>query len=351
MSNKSDIKCEVIRDLLPLYVDEVVSDESRALIEEHLKKCSGCKEYCTQLQEGIPEESDMDFTDETASLRKIKRKINLNKILIIMVTLGFAIIAGLFLSSQHLTDYEGSLEENLSYELPAGYTEYDSQEADADYKTYVRESSDKREVIDLRYEGLDTQIWSGDEKVIQIDGETKVILSYFDWDHSYDNSLACEIQHGSEKYLLDYQCQETDRDKYYSSCSEAQEAEIIDFIRTFDYHRPDNASAGNIFVRLYRNYGVGGCIVLALTLLFFIGIPVAIGISGLMASGDKKDDADAIISSKDLHESMNRERKARGETSIPSINNVQGASSSNLARRDHSWSSVPDFFIKLFRRK
>ena len=48
---------------------------------------------------------------------------------------------------------------------------------------------------------------------------------------------------------------------------------------------------------------------------------------------------------------MNRERKARGETSIPSINNVQGASSSNLARRDHSWSSVPDFFIKLFRRK
>ena len=65
----------------------------------------------------------------------------------------------------------------------------------------------------------------------------------------------------------------------------------------------------------------------------------------------ENEDPDAVISSKDLHESMNRERKARGETSIPSINNVQGASSSNLARRDHTWSSVPDFFIKLFRRK
>ena len=48
---------------------------------------------------------------------------------------------------------------------------------------------------------------------------------------------------------------------------------------------------------------------------------------------------------------MNRERKAKGETSLPAINNVQGASSNNLARRDHSWNSVPDFFIKLFRKK
>ena len=351
MNNKPDIKCEVIKDLLPLYVDEVVSDESRSLIEEHLKECSGCREYCQQLREGLPEEVDMEFPDETASLRKIKRRINLNRILIIMVTLGSAIIAGLFLGSQHLADYEGSLEENLSYELPAGYTEYDSQGSDKDYKTYVRESAGKRETIELNYEGFDNQIWAAEDNFIQIDAETKVFIDDYDWDHTYNNSMYCEIQHGDEKYLLNYQCQETDRKNYYSSCSKEQEAEIIDFIRTFDYHRPDNASAGNIFVRLYRNYGVGGCIVLALTLLFFIGIPVAIGISGLMASGDKKNDADAIISSRDLHEAMNREREARGEASLPAINNVQGASSNNLARRDHSWSSVPDFFIKLFRRK
>ena len=30
-------ECEVIRDLLPLYVDEVCSGTSRELIEEHLQ--------------------------------------------------------------------------------------------------------------------------------------------------------------------------------------------------------------------------------------------------------------------------------------------------------------------------
>ena len=31
--------CEVIRDLLPLYADDVCSGRSRELIEEHLQEC------------------------------------------------------------------------------------------------------------------------------------------------------------------------------------------------------------------------------------------------------------------------------------------------------------------------
>ena len=36
------ISCEVARDLLPLYCDDVCSQESRILIDEHLKNCSDC---------------------------------------------------------------------------------------------------------------------------------------------------------------------------------------------------------------------------------------------------------------------------------------------------------------------
>ena len=36
--------CEIIRDILPLYADEVCSDASRALVEEHLKTCAACRE-------------------------------------------------------------------------------------------------------------------------------------------------------------------------------------------------------------------------------------------------------------------------------------------------------------------
>ena len=38
------MKCEVVRDLLPLYVDGVVSEESRKMIEEHLEECDDCRE-------------------------------------------------------------------------------------------------------------------------------------------------------------------------------------------------------------------------------------------------------------------------------------------------------------------
>ncbi len=45
------MNCEVMRDLLPLYADDVCSTESRELVEEHLKECPACTEYLHKLKE------------------------------------------------------------------------------------------------------------------------------------------------------------------------------------------------------------------------------------------------------------------------------------------------------------
>ena len=37
------ITCNIIEDLLPLYVDDMVSEDSRKLVEEHLKECQAEK--------------------------------------------------------------------------------------------------------------------------------------------------------------------------------------------------------------------------------------------------------------------------------------------------------------------
>ena len=155
------------------------------------------------------------------------------------------------------------------------------------------------------------------------------------------------ILHDNEAYTIEYQCAETNKSHYYDSCSKEQEDEIVAFIKTFEFHRPDGSDK-NVFQRLYHNYGTSGMVVLILSVLFFVGVPIAIAVSGF--SGFNSKDDETVITSKDLHNSMNRERKAKGEAVLPSVNNVQGVSSNNLARRDHSWSSVPDFFIKLFRK-
>ena len=344
-----NMKCEVIRDLLPLYVDGVVSEESRKLIEEHLAECADCREYCNMLQEEIPDTEDMQFADENASLRKIKRKIMLNRLLAIMVTIGFAIAALAFVGAMKPAKYEGTLEENLAYTVPSGYEEAATSSADPEnYKRYVRESAEYKETILIYYNGLMNSDFISSKDIINVDPSTEVEINTYDWNTDDSNELYCMIQHDGESYVVEYKCKQKNKENYYSSCSKEQQSDILAFIKTFDYHRPVQAG-GNIFSRLHHNYGTGGCIVLLLTLLIFISLPIAIGISS--AIGSKGGDDDAVISSRDLHESMNRERKAKGESSLPSINNVQGISSNNLARRDHSWSSVPDFFIKLFRKK
>ena len=48
-----DVTCNVIRDLLPLYVDKLTSPESDQLITTHLAACPECSHIHTQLSSGM----------------------------------------------------------------------------------------------------------------------------------------------------------------------------------------------------------------------------------------------------------------------------------------------------------
>lgn len=59
---------------------------------------------------------------------------------------------------------------------------------------------------------------------------------------------------------------------------------------------------------------------------------------------------DKIYTSKSLTEVMNEERIREGKDEVQEINPCRGGTST-LARKDKSWSSVPDFFAKVFKKK
>ena len=105
--NKLD--CAVIKDLLPLYVDDVCSEKSKDLIEEHLAICEDCQKYYEALQENLPEItldstkniSKSDFTREIELIKKVSRKIK-KKTTINGVAIGlicFIILVSLIISS------------------------------------------------------------------------------------------------------------------------------------------------------------------------------------------------------------------------------------------------------------
>jgi len=56
------------------------------------------------------------------------------------------------------------------------------------------------------------------------------------------------------------------------------------------------------------------------------------------------------VSSKDLLDEINEERKEQGLHEIPAVNS-RSSGTNTYARLDKSFSSVPDFFIKLFSKK
>lgn len=45
------MKCEIIRDLFPSYIDKLTSEESNREIEEHLSECGECKAYLENMQD------------------------------------------------------------------------------------------------------------------------------------------------------------------------------------------------------------------------------------------------------------------------------------------------------------
>ena len=47
------ITCDIVRDLMPLYVDDVCSDDSRKLIEDHINHCSKCQNELAAMKEPI----------------------------------------------------------------------------------------------------------------------------------------------------------------------------------------------------------------------------------------------------------------------------------------------------------
>ena len=82
------MNCNVIKDLLPLYVDNVCSNETKKLIEEHLKKCKDCEQELTLLKANIK----TNAIDEEKSIKNFKKKLNIKIIKKVTMIIFFLII-------------------------------------------------------------------------------------------------------------------------------------------------------------------------------------------------------------------------------------------------------------------
>ena len=194
--------CEMIRDLLPLYLDGVCSAESRKAVNEHLLECAECQKYyldlcsCERIEQNA---YDAKRSGDIAKSYKQAKKKKLKEILPIagiamLVVIAFCVILTLILSGVMII---GGL-----IQKPTVHTDI------ADYNAYIGVSEEDGH----RHRLIDESIWPR-----SISEEMNVVefkLVYYDpWDPQYlgymivdydDAAYAKEMQRLKFERQMDY---------------------------------------------------------------------------------------------------------------------------------------------------
>lgn len=200
------ISCNIIRDLLPLYVDNVLSEESTELVEAHIQECEMCKSYkeslCCEMVnvELVANENFDKERQDIAILKLIKRRIKRRNIKAAIITaiallLSFFYIEFGILHNDSYKSYEDAgikmTADGVMYIENAYYSYIGYESESGTYFFYLTDtvvSKHSKLTDEEKKRGIDYTVSSG-----------KVLLD----DGSYIDSYINEVYYLSEEFASD----------------------------------------------------------------------------------------------------------------------------------------------------
>lgn len=88
-------ECDMVKDLMPLCIDNMASEASKKVVQEHLKECEGCSSEWNKLQNGIDSLLETEVPEETKQYVKTAKRIQKRVIRMIAITaITTAIVLG-----------------------------------------------------------------------------------------------------------------------------------------------------------------------------------------------------------------------------------------------------------------
>ena len=84
-------ECEIVRDLLPNYVENLVGTQTKDFIKDHLKTCSECTKILKNMEGKDDINYDNDIKEEEVEIRQIK-KFRKKQLILTLSSIGFIII-------------------------------------------------------------------------------------------------------------------------------------------------------------------------------------------------------------------------------------------------------------------
>ncbi|SET15550.1 Putative zinc-finger [Natronincola peptidivorans] len=82
------VTCNVIKDVLPLYLENMLSDDSCIMVEEHIEQCQECKNYLNEMRTF----NEMPVDRNISPLLKIKSTLRKKKIQTAIFSMMFSIM-------------------------------------------------------------------------------------------------------------------------------------------------------------------------------------------------------------------------------------------------------------------
>ena len=91
------ISCNVVKDLLPLYIDCAVSDATYEEVAAHLNDCETCRKEYELLIKDVPIPENTDMRMESAQvLKNMKRKLRRKRICVSVISVVLTLAISLF---------------------------------------------------------------------------------------------------------------------------------------------------------------------------------------------------------------------------------------------------------------
>ena len=165
-------ECDIVKDLIPLYIDDLLSENSKKFVDDHINSCESCRKYYEKLSSEIkiPVSKEVRFSD----LRPIEYlKENLSKIIIKKV-LAFVLVIGFLV---------GSFAFATLYEMPV-----DSSKVDF----YVKD-----DFLMMKYDGQGDLLYSAGES-----WDNKKVWTIYFWQTPWEKYLSPLYE--KEKYKTDF---------------------------------------------------------------------------------------------------------------------------------------------------
>lgn len=91
-----NLECNITRDLLPLYVEDMISEDGKESVREHIEQCSECKKLLEQMQQPEPEQVHEAEPFKKFRKRFIKHRRNVVTLAVFFTIVAVILVEGIF---------------------------------------------------------------------------------------------------------------------------------------------------------------------------------------------------------------------------------------------------------------